>query len=164
MDCSTMTTLFKVKAVAIILSLLSLSVMFYKIERIINKEPKLEDEISNEEQENVMHVIMIMVTLLTISVNLLLYQGALDVDRIDLYFWPDPKYCIYTWLVVYGTLLLVYLYGMASCFWLASKGEKNGNIFVNENDNFIAWGFIYLAGDIIVILSIYFVRKWYSKL
>ena len=159
MNC-TITTLSKVKAVAIALSLLSLSVMVYNIERIINK-PKIEDE---KAPENAIHVIMIMVASLTFLANLLLCQGALDLSSIDLYFWPDPKYCKMSWLLVYVTLLLVYLYGMASCFYLASKGSKHGNVFVNEKDNFIAWGFIYLAGDSIVILSIYFVHKWYSKL
>ena len=127
-------------------------------------ETKTKDMISSETNENAIHVIMFMVTSLTFLANLLLCQGALDLSSIDLYFWPDPKYCKICWLLVYVTLLVVYIYGMASCFYLAGKGSKHGNIFVNENDNFIAWGFIYLAGDILVILSIYLVFKWYSKL
>ena len=161
MNCA-ITTLSKVKAVAIILSILSLSVMIYNIERIINNEPKIED--GTEDETNAIHVIMIMATALTFLANLLLCQGALDLSSIDLYFWPDPKFCKLGWLIVYGTLLLVYLYGMANCFYLAIKASEQGSVFVQKDDNFIAWGFIYLAGDILVILCIYFVLKWYSKL
>ena len=157
----TITALNKVTAVAIFHSLLSLSVMMYNIERIITKETKIEDKESNKKHEIAIHIIMIMVTSLTLLVNLLLCQGAMDLASINLYFWPDPHCCKMSWLLVYVTILPVYVYGMASCFYLACIGSEHGNVFAEEN--FIARGFIYLAADIIVILSIYYVLKWYSK-
>ena len=150
----------KLRVVLIILMLLSLSVIGYNIERIVNKEVNSE----NEQSEIAIHVIMIMGSVLTCFVNLLLYQGALDLNSIDLYWWPDPKVCKNFWLVVYVSIAAIYLYASATCFYLAIKGYKNGNIFINADDNYVAWGFIYLFGDSVVSASIYFVIKLYSKI
>ena len=151
----------KLRVVLTILMLLSLAVMAYNIERIVTKESKLA---SVEKTDVAIHVIMLIVSVMTIFVNLLLYQGALDLNSIDLYWWPDPKYCKNFWFAVYIPIAAVYLYGSANCFYLAAKGKKNGNIFVNADDNFVAWGFIYLIGDSIVTASMYFVNKYYSKI
>jgi hypothetical protein len=150
----------KLRVVLIILMLLSFSVMAYNIERIVNKESNSE----SQQSEIALHVIMIMGSVLTCFVNLLLYQGALDLNSIDLYWWPDPKVCKSFWLVIYVSIAAIYIYAAATCFYFAIKGNENGNIFVNPEDNFLAWGFIYLFGDSIVAASIYFVIKLYSKI
>ena len=156
-------TMNKLRAILIILSLLSVAVMVYNIERLVTKEAT-DDNV--KPSEVAIYVIMLMVVCLTFLVNLLLYQGALDLNAIDLYFWPDPKYCKLFWLLTYIPIAGVYLYGTANCFYLAAvknPEDHGGSVFVDRTDNFIAWGFIYLLGDSIVIACIYFVIKLYSK-
>ena len=153
-------TLNKLRLILSILTLLTLAVIIYNVERIANKLSLPDDVLPSE---IAIHVIMFMVTCLTIVVNLLLYQGALDLASIDLYFWPDPKYCKIWWLVVYIPIALVYLYGAVTCLYWSTKDEKSENIFIKRKDNFVAWGFLYLIADCIVIASIYFVNTLYSK-
>ena len=153
-------TLNKLRAILITLSLLSLAVTIYNIIQIVKKESTIEDV---QPSDIAIHVIMFMVTCLTFLVNLLLYQGALDLSSINLYFWPDPKYCKIWWMMVYVPISCVYFYGAATCFYLKLKNLNHGNVFIGVEDNFIAWGFIYLASDVLVIVCIYFVNKLYSK-
>merc|ERR1719458_2332069 len=80
-------TLNKLRLILSILTLLTLAVIVYNVERIASKLSLPDDVLPSE---IAIHVIMFMVTCLTIVVNLLLYQGALDLASIDLYFWPDP--------------------------------------------------------------------------
>ena len=110
------------------------------------------------------NAVTIFVASLTFFINLLLCQGALDLASLELYFWPDPEIIKIWWIVVYIPLLFVYIYGMLICFYLAISEIQEGTMFVNEDDNHIKWGFIYLFGDIIMALSIYFIPQWYSKL
>ena len=163
MHC-TISVLRKVQAVVVTLSLLSLSVMVYNIIKLIDNEDENKEKANNWTRNNMVYVIMIMATTLTLLVNLLLYQGALDMTSIDLYYWPDPKHCLGSWLLVYGSILVVYLCGMASCFYLAIRGAKEGNIFIEVGDNYVAWGFIYLAGDGVVLLCLYFVMTLYGQI
>ena len=164
MNCTT-SALSKVLTVATILSLLSLSVMVYNVDRIINNENKRkEDEANKANDRMAIHGLMVLISSLTFFVNLLLCQGALDLASIELYFWPSPEAIRIWWIIVYIPLLVVYTYGMASCFFLEITESTNGNLFVGENDNRIAWGFVYLSGDVIMTISIYFVPKWYSTL
>ena len=158
------TKLDKIIAVAKILSVMSLLVMVYNIERIINFDYEAEKSKTEEANGIAIHVVMVYITSLAFFMNLLLCQGALDLVSIDLYFWPDPAVIKVWWILVYVPLLFVYSYGSASCFYLAMNGSKNGNLFVSAKDNHIAWGLIYLTGDIILTLSIHFLPKWYSKL
>ena len=155
-------TMNKLRVILIILALLSISVMIYNIERLVTKEATNTDV---KPSEVAIYVIMLMVVCLTFLVNLLLYQGALDLNAIDLYFWPDPKYCKIFWLLTYIPIAAVYFYGTANCFYLSfAKNCKDcESVFADRNDNFILWGFIYLFGDAIVVASIYFVTKLYSK-
>ena len=161
MNCTT-SALSKVLTVATILSLLSLSVMVYNVDRIINK--RKEDAANKDNDRIAIHGLMVLISSLTFFVNLLLCQGALDLASIELYFWPSPEVIRIWWILVYIPLLVVYTYGMASCFVLEITEAENGNLFVSENDNRIAWGFVYLSGDVIMTISIYFVPKWYSTL
>ena len=160
----TISVLRKVQAVVVTLSLLSLSVMVYNIVKLIGNEKENEEKEILGSRDNVIYVIMIMATTLTLLVNLLLYQGALDMTSIELYFWPDPKYCLGSWLFVYASILIAYLCGMASCVYFAIRGEKEGNIFIGIGDNYIAWGFIYLAGDMVVLSCLYFVMTLYGQI
>ena len=153
-------TMNKLRVILIILSLLSVAVMVYNIERLVNKEATNNDV---KPSEVAIYVIMLMVVCLTFLVNLLLYQGALDLNAIDLYFWPDPKYCKIFWLVTYIPIAAAYFYGTANCFYLAAAKNCGECTSIFADRNFIAWGFIYLFGDAIVIACIYFVIKLYSK-
>ena len=165
MNCNT-SALSKILTVATILSMLSLSVMVYNVDRIINNENTKEEDVTNRDTNDsiAIHGLMVFISSLTFFVNLLLCQGALDLASIELYFWPNPEVIRIWWILVYVPLLLVYTYGMASCFFLEITDAENGNLFVSEKDNRIAWGFVYLSGDVIMLISIYFVPKWYSKL
>ena len=163
--CCTKSDLNKIIYNAALLSVISLTVMIYNVDKITNFDIQNESELVHGFNDSTaIHGVMIFLTNLTFCVNLLLCQGALDLASIELYFWPNPEIIKIWWILVYVPLLFVYSYGMASCFYLGITGEKSGNLFVNENDNRIAWGFIYLFGDIILTISIYFVPKWYSKL
>ena len=164
MKCAT-SALRKILALATILSVLSLSVMVYNVERIINNQKESKEEIGNEDNDKIaLHGLMIFISSLTFFVNLLLCQGALDLASIELYFWPNPEIIRVWWIIVYIPLVLVYTYGMSSCFFLAFTESKSGNTFVNEMDNKMVWGFVYLGGDIIMMISLYFIPKWYSTL
>ena len=147
------------------LSILSLMVMIYNIVLIINKDDKTKENVEERDQDGIsIHAVVIFITSLIIFVNLLMCQGALDLASIDLYFWPDPAVIKVWWILVYVPLSIAYFCGTVSCFYSAITGLKDENLFISENDNEIAWGMIYLTGDIIFILSIYFVPNWYSRL
>ena len=179
MNCLS-SNLNKILAAATVLSLLSLSVIIYNVDRILSgdnverstdeftKDKTITDGIAvdSETNENIymINAVTIFVASLTFFINLLLCQGALDLASLELYFWPDPEIIKIWWIVVYIPLLFVYIYGMLICFYLAISDIQEGTMFVNEDDNHIKWGFIYLFGDIIMALSIYFVPQWYSKL
>ena len=161
----TTSALSKILIVATILSLLSLSVMVYNVDRIINNENKTKEDAATKADDRIaIHGLMIFISSLTFFVNLLLCQGALDLASIELYFWPNPDIIRIWWILVYVPLLVVYTYGMASCFFLEITESEDGNLFVSEKDNRIAWGFVYLSGDVIMTASIYFIPKWYSTL
>ena len=187
MNCLS-SNLNKILAAAALLSLLSLSVIVYNVDRILSEKNSTKTT-SSELSENVgtndnnktitdgfgedkkandnaymINAATIFVASLTFFINLLLCQGALDLASLELYFWPDPEIIKIWWIVVYIPLLFVYSYGMLSCFYLSISNSPEGTLFVNENDNHITWGFIYLFGDIIMAFSIYFVPQWYSKL
>ena len=179
MNCLS-SNLNKILAAATVLSLLSLSVIIYNVDRILSSDnverstDKLTEDktitdgiaVDSETNENIymINAVTIFVASLTFFINLLLCQGALDLASLELYFWPDPEIIKIWWIVVYIPLLFVYIYGMLICFYLAISEIQEGTMFVNEDDNHIKWGFIYLFGDIIMALSIYFVPQWYSKL
>ena len=179
MNCLS-SNLNKILAAATVLSLLSLSVIIYNVDRILSsdnversKDKLTEDKtitdgiaVDSETNENIymINAVTIFVASLTFFINLLLCQGALDLASLELYFWPDPEIIKIWWIVVYIPLLFVYIYGMLICFYLAISEKQEATMFVNEDDNHIKWGFIYLFGDIIIALSIYFVPQWYSKL
>ena len=179
MNCLS-SNLNKILAAATVLSLLSLSVIIYNVDRILScdnversTEEFTEDKtitdgiaVDSETNENIymINAVTIFVASLTFFINLLLCQGALDLASLELYFWPDPEIIKIWWIVVYIPLLFVYIYGMLICFYLAISDIQEGTMFVNYDDNHIKWGFIYLFGDIIMALSIYFVPQWYSKL
>ena len=179
MNCLS-SNLNKILAAATVLSLLSLSVIIYNVDRILSsdnversKDKLTEDKtitdgiaVDSETNENIymINAVTIFVASLTFFINLLLCQGALDLASLELYFWPDPEIIKIWWIVVYIPLLFVYIYGMLICFYLSISEIQEGTMFVNEEDNHIKWGFIYLFGDIIMALSIYFVPQWYSKL
>ena len=179
MNCLS-SNLNKILAAATVLSLLSLSVIIYNVDRILscdNVERSTEEftddktitngiAVDSETNENIymINAVTIFVASLTFFINLLLCQGALDLASLELYFWPDPEIIKIWWIVVYIPLLFVYIYGMLICFYLAISDIQEGTMFVNYDDNHIKWGFIYLFGDIIMALSIYFVPQWYSKL
>lgn len=179
MNCLS-SNLNKILATASILSLLSLSVIIYNVDRILtgdNIKTVVEDYAENKTMEDgnaedigansnphVIHIVTIFVASLTFFINLLLCQGALDLASLELYFWPNPEIIKVWWIVVYIPLLFVHIVGMLNCFYLSISTIQEGTLFVKENDNHIKWGFIYLFGDIIIALSIYFVPQWYSKL
>ena len=179
MNCLS-SNLNKILATATILSLLSLSVIIYNVDRILtgdNIKTIVEDYAENKTIEDgnaedievndnahVVHVVTIFVASLTVFINLLLCQGALDLASLELYFLPNPEIIKVWWIVVYIPLLFVYIVGMLNCFYQSISTIQEGTLFVKENDNHIKWGFIYLFGDTIIALSIYFVPQWYSKL
>ena len=179
MNCLS-SNLNKILAAATVLSLLSLSVIIYNVDRILSgdnverstdkftEDKTITDGIAvdSDTNENIymINAVTIFVASLTFFINLLLCQGALDLASLELYFWPDPEIIKIWWIVVYIPLLFVYIYGMLICFYLSISDIQEGTMFVNYDDNHIKWGFIYLFGDIIMALSIYFVPQWYSKL
>ena len=118
-----------------------------------------------ETSRNIINGIAILVSVLSLVVNMLLYQGALDIAYIDLYFWPDPKLCLMSWIVVWSAILAVSTYGMASCFYTAAHDSaKAENIFLGHYGNSLAWGFVYMAGDVVVIVCLYLVMTLYGEI
>ena len=99
----------KTKSISIGLSMISiLSILYFTI------QPKLIDEYHQYNLNDVLHIITPSLSLVS---NLLLYQAVLDIHHQSLYYWPKPKVCILSWLLIHAVVALLILYEITSCLF-----------------------------------------------
>ena len=100
----------RAKVLSIVLSLLSLSMLLY-----YTIQPKVEAE-----QDRAYHLkdfLQIISPSITLVTNLLLYQAIIDIHHQSLYYWPKPKYCLLSWLLVHSTVTILLTHELVCCFY-----------------------------------------------
>ena len=101
----------KAKSIAFVFSLLSIIALLYYL-----IQPSWLDARQDHHKYNLSEYVHIIAILLVLITNLLLYQAILDISCKSLYYWPNPKYCLLSWLIVHCIVMLLLFSNMVSCF------------------------------------------------
>ena len=101
----------KAKCASLLLSFVSITmILYYAILLKFGKEQHVAKNGLNE----LMYIITPCFTLLT---NLLLFQAVIDLQHQSLYYWPKPKVCLLSWMLVHSIVILLLFNEMMCCFY-----------------------------------------------
>ena len=109
MSCS-FSLMNRAKVLAIVFSLLSLSMLLY-----YTIQPKVDAE--QDREYHLKDLLQIIAPSITLVTNLLLYQAVIDIHHQSLYYWPKPKYCLLSWLLVHSTVTILLTHELVCCFY-----------------------------------------------
>ena len=109
MSCS-FSLMNRAKVLSIVFSFLSLSMLLY-----YTIQPKVEAKKDLEYQ--LKDFIQIIAPSITLVTNLLLYQAVIDIHHQSLYYWPKPKYCLLSWLLVHSSVTILLTHELVCCFY-----------------------------------------------
>ena len=101
----------KAKCASLLLSFVSTAmILYYAILLKLGKE----QHVAKNGLNDLMYIITPCFTLLT---NLLLFQAVIDLQHQSLYYWPKPKVCLLSWMLVHSIVILLLLNEMMCCFY-----------------------------------------------
>ena len=149
MECS-LSLVNKAKAISFVFSLVSIVVaLFFLV------HPKIIEE--DDHKYTLNECVYIITATSALITDLLLYQATMDMKHKSLYYWPNPNYCLLSWIVVHLIVLALLVSRMSSCIYslidqnFTSAYENQESSYKN---NLVLLSIVLASGQILIILAV----------
>ena len=105
----------KAKAMSVIFCVISIAALIY-----FSIQPTI---VNGKHGYDLQDFVTIIIPSLTLVSNLLLLQCVLDIHHDSLYYWPNPRVGLLSWIFLHLSVLLMIIYEATSCFYSIKEGD-----------------------------------------